>query len=177
MKNKKVSVLPRTVYKNWPEICKLTDHHLIALLSFVECDSELGQRLRVAFPECFSANPLHVPIPWSVLVEDSTNAAGHNRFGSSEKLLLETQTLHKFDLPYIKLIVKNDAWEEVVRHPNHGNFVLASNEERKTLELVGFGGTVTFRGHTYIVAERFTLGHDDDETMCLVPAHLIAREK
>jgi hypothetical protein len=157
------------IFKNWPEICKIKDWNLMVVLSRVEPKSEVGQKLRKAFPECFNPNRIetHGPVPWSLLVVRGKDEAAQRGVEYDPQDLSALGVLEEFDLPYQHVSLAEENYRRYGRENGwHLLPELADNCD--------FGKVVKWNNHDYVSVSPFGPKYDwiDGETV-FVPAECI----
>ena len=91
------------MYKNWKNICGIQDRFVKMAISLVDADSEIGKKLAIAFPECFSkfySDEKSGPIPFSVLLQEEQNRAEEG--WELGKFLVSHDALLAFDIPTLE---------------------------------------------------------------------------
>ena len=140
-------------FRNWEEICKLSDWCLKMALARADLASPEGKRLQALFPECFTHEKNRGAISLSILQEWSRAEGTGDDIDRSDFLAL-TGALDYFNVPHIILAV--DPRESDLRHGEIG----ITHEEVVAMGLEGYGdhgecfGTIVkYQGHDYFVAE------------------------
>jgi len=139
-------------FKNWEAICGLQDWCLKMTLARVDTDSDVGHRMQVVFPECFSIEKDRGQIPVSVLMEYSREKGRNDEGVDRSHYLALTETLQHFHVPFLALFIDPDEMNQ--------QFCDASITYDEALAMGfkkgiddSFGRIVTYQGQDYFVAE------------------------
>jgi hypothetical protein len=131
------------LFKNWPEICRIQDSHVMAALAWVDLESDEAKKLARGFPECFSDSQIQVPVPLSVLREYADSVAMAEEGHPADDMLESYGALKHFNIPSIEFATDPS---DLISNPP----ALLPKDINKDAKV---GETVYYRGKLYLVVE------------------------
>ena len=131
------------LFKNWSEICKVKDPHVLAALAWTDLNSDFARKLAAGFPECFSDYEVGGAVPLSVLREYADREALLQGGHSAYDMLESYGATEYFNIPTIEFTTNPD---DPMRNPPPP--LPAEIDKNATV-----GTILKYRGESYVVVE------------------------
>lgn len=160
------SAAERRCFVNWPVVIAMMGlqfHLAWALVQAASSRSDSAKRLRAAFPEAFSDQPVRGPVSLLLLME---HAAGQNEDGFAEDLYMY-DTLKKFKVPHVVYWTTED-FELRKQYEDH-----KCSNPPPDLDLDAKFGTIVEVGGAKFFVAADPIDKETRPFICLAPADLI----
>ena len=131
------------LFKNWSEICKVKDPHVLAALAWTDLNSDFARKLAAGFPECFSDYEVGGAVPLSVLREYADREALLQGGHSAYDMLESYGATEHFNIPTVEFTT--DPYDSLLNPPP----LLPAEIDKDA----AVGTIIQYQGKSYVVVE------------------------
>lgn len=147
------------MHKNWKEICKISDTHVMWAFTLLNMDSNLGRKFIERFPEYFTQEQQSGPYPLSVMRKKARERGLEQGSKNGEKYIVSFDGAPK-DIP-------------VETFDKYGNYVVGDGFPQKLPAGIDpeaqQGEIVTWEGKQFVVLEN----NENCEELYIAPAEFV----